>query len=129
MSSDSEEEVQQKVTKTFKNNVLKWVSIDDNIRELRAKTKELTNEKKQFEENILKFLEEVDEKSIEIKDGKLTKNVSKTQAPLKKDNIHKALVEITGDNNKALQMTEHIIKSRPMVERVNLKRTRKRNKK
>lgn len=127
--SDSEEQIQQKVTKTFKKNVLQWIQIDDNIRELRAKTKELTNEKKQFEDLILKFLEDVDEKSIEIKDGKLTRNVSKTQAPFKKDNIYKALNEITGDSNKAMQMTEHIIKSRPTVERVNLKRTRKRNNK
>ena len=38
MSDDS---VQQKVTKTFRNNVLQWVEIDDNIKILRNKIKEL----------------------------------------------------------------------------------------
>ena len=89
----------------------------------------MTQEKKNYEEFILNFLETVDEKSVGIADGKLTRSVSQCKAPLKKENIHKALVEITGDSNKALQMTEHIIKSRGTTERVNLKRTKNRKKK
>lgn len=127
--SDSETDIQYKVTGEFKKNVKRWVEIDDTIRELRAKTKEMTQEKKNYEEFILNFLETVDEKSVGIADGKLTRSVSQCKAPLKKENIHKALVEITGDNNKALQMTEHIIKSRGTTERVNLKRTKNRKQK
>ena len=122
--SEQKSNVQKKVTKTFRNNVLTWVRIDDKIREYRAKTKELTKEKKEFEKFILKFLEEVEEKSIAIQGGKLTRSVSNCKAPLKKENIHKALLEITGDSNKATAMTEHIIKSRATIQRVNLKRTR-----
>ena len=40
--------------------------------------------------------------------------------------IEKALTEITNDGTKAKAMTEHILNSRPIVERVNLKRTRNR---
>jgi hypothetical protein len=127
MSESSE--VQNKITKEFKNNVKHWVEIDDTIRELRSKVKELTQEKKENEEFILNFLESVDEKAVAIQDGKLSRTVSQTKAPLKKDNIHKALVEITGDTNKAMSMTEHIIKSRQTVERVNLKRTKNRKQK
>jgi hypothetical protein len=122
-------EIQNKITKEFKNNVKQWVDIDDTIRELRIKVKELTQEKKANEDFILNFLDSVDEKSVGIQDGKLSRTVSQTKAPLKKDNIHKALVEITGDTNKAMSMTEHIIKSRQTVERVNLKRTRNRKQK
>ena len=68
----------------------------------------------------------IEEKCFNIKDGKLRKNVSKTKGPLKKQIIHQALVDITGDSNKATAMTEHIINSRPIIERVNLKRTKKR---
>lgn len=125
----SEEEVQNKVTKEFKNNVKKWIEIDDNIRAIRTKTKELTKEKKEYEEFILNFLEKVEEKSVGVPDGKLTRSVSQCKAPLKKENIHQALSEITGDSNKAMAMTEHIIKSRKTVERINLKRTRNRKEK
>ena len=44
--SDSESDIQYKVTNEFKKNVKKWVEIDDTIREIRAKSKELTQEKK-----------------------------------------------------------------------------------
>lgn len=125
MSDQEEQEnVQQKVTKTFRNNVLKWIEIDDNIKSERNKIKELSTEKKQFEEYILNYLSQVEEESIAIKDGKLSKVVSKTKAPLKKDIIYKSLVELIGDATKANSMTEHIINSRPNVERTNLKRTK-----
>ena len=127
--TDSNENVQMKVTNTFRNNVLKWVDIDDKIKSVRTKVKELTNEKKQFEEYILNYLSQVEEESIVIKDGKLSKNVSKSKAPLKKESIYKALVELVGDANKATSMTEHIINSRPDVQRINLKRTQIRGKK
>ena len=124
--NNSSENVQEKVTTDFKKKVLKWLEIDDEIRSIRAKTSELTKEKKQYEEFILSFLEDVGEKELAVSDGKLRKNVSKTKAPLNKASIQKALTEIVKDKTKATTMTEHIINSRPMVERVNLKRTKNR---
>ena len=122
----SEQNIQNKITEEFRKNVLKWITLDDSLRELRAKVKEITNEKKQYEEFVLGFLENVEEKSIEIKDGKLSRNVSKTKSPLKKELIFKSLSEITNDPVKAKTMTDHILENRPMVERVNLKRTKNR---
>ncbi len=129
-SSDSDDSnVQEKVTKEFKNKVLKWLSIDDQIREHRKQTKILTKEKKENEEFILSFLENVGEKELAVSDGKLRRNVSKTKAPLNKASIQKALEEIVKDKSKSNEMTNHIINSRPIVERVNLKRTRNRGSK
>jgi hypothetical protein len=128
-SSENNDTNQKKVTKEFKNKVLEWVSIDDSIRELRKKTKQFTDEKKQHEEYILNYMKEIDEKCLNIKDGKLRRNVSKTKGALKKNIIQQALVDITGDVIKAKAMTEHIINSRPTVERINLKRTKNRPKK
>jgi hypothetical protein len=128
--SDSENtsDVQKKVTKEFRNNVLRWLTIDDEIRVHRQKVKELNNEKKEFEGSILSYLTEVEEDSIMVKDGKLSKYVSKSKAPLKKETIQQALVEITGDVTKASTLTEHILKSRPEKETIKLKRTRQRKK-
>lgn len=125
-NSSDNENVQEKVTTDFKKKVLKWLEIDDEIRSIRAKTSELTKEKKQYEEFILSFLEDVGEKELAVNDGKLRRNVSKTKAPLNKASIQKALTEIVKDKTKATTMTDHIINSRPMVERVNLKRTKNR---
>jgi hypothetical protein len=124
--SETQQDVQQKVTRAFRDNVLRWVEIDDDIRSIRAKVKELNDEKKQFEEQIISYLTKVDEESIIIKDGKLSKSVSKSQAPLKKETIHKSLVELVGDSTKAMAMTEHIINSRETTQKIRLSRTKTR---
>lgn len=125
--SDSENKPEKKkVSPEFVSNVKKYLEVDDKIRELREQNKKLIQEKKQKEEFILNYLQQVDEKMIDVPDGKLRRNVSKTQAPLKKETIHKALTDIMGDATKALDITDKIIKSRPTVERVTLKRTKHR---
>ena len=126
MSSESNSATQKKVTKEFKDKVLRWVSLDDELRKIRAKSREITKEKKGHEDFILNFLDSVDEKVVEIADGKLRRNVSKTKAPLKKAGILAALTQVTGDVTKAKELTEHILNSRPDVERVNIKRTKNR---
>jgi len=119
----------KKVSAEFVESVKKWLEIDDAIKDIRNKTKKLTSDKKEKEQYILDYLQSIDEKVIDVRDGKLRRNVTKTQAPLKKETIHQALVQITGDINKATSMTDVIIKSRPIVERVALKRTRNRGEK
>lgn len=125
-NNSPDENVQEKVTSDFKNKVLKWLSIDDQIREMRAKSKELTVQKKEHEEYILSFLENVGEKELAVSDGKLRRNVSKTKKPLSKEWIQKSLTELIKDKTKAVTMTDHIINNRETVERVNLKRTKNR---
>lgn len=125
-NSPPDENVQEKVTTDFKNKVLKWLTIDDQIREMRTKSKELTVQKKEHEEYILSFLEKVGEKELAVSDGKLRRNISKTKKPLSKEWIQKSLTELIKDKTKAVTMTDHIINNRETVERVNLKRTKNR---
>ncbi len=127
--SETQQDVQHKVTRAFRDNVLRWVEIDDDIRSIRAKVKELNDEKKQYEEQIISYLNKVDEESIVIKDGKLSKSVSKSQAPLKKENIHKSITELVGDSTKAMAITEHILNNRETTQKVRLSRTKNREKK
>jgi hypothetical protein len=116
----------KQVSKEFVISVKKYLEIDDKLKEMRDQLKKFTTEKKQKEEFILEYLQSLDEKVVDVPDGKLRRNISKTQAPLKKELIQKALTEIFGDASKATATTEHIIKSRPTIERVTLKRTKNR---
>jgi len=111
------------VSAEFVQNVKKYLELDDKIKEIKNSMKELSNDKKQNEEFILNYLQTIDEKTVEIADGKLIRNVYKTQGALKKELIQKALVDLTGDSVKATSITDEIIKSRPVIERVSLKRT------
>ena len=125
-NNSPDEKVQEKVTSDFKQKVLKWLAMDDEIREMRAKSKELTKQKKEHEEFILSFLENVGEKELAVSDGKLRRNVSKSKKPISKEWIQKSLNDLIQDKTKATTITDHIINNRETVERVNLKRTKNR---
>ena len=129
--SENEEEgvIPKDITEEFKEVVVNWVKIDDDIRSLNQKIKDLKDEKKEFEVFILEYMNTINENVINISDGKLRLNRSKTKAPLKEENIQSALLDITKDSNKALELTKYIFQSRPLRERVNLKRTKNRIKK
>jgi hypothetical protein len=116
------EESPKQVSAEFKQKIVRWVKLDDDLRKIRETTKEINDEKKQAEEYILAYLENIGEKEVGLNDGKLVKNVSKSQEPLKKENIQKALFEIVKDDSKASAMTDHIIKSRASKEKITLKR-------
>jgi hypothetical protein len=115
------------ISAEFVQKVKKYIELDDKIKILKNNIKELSNDKKEFEEFILNYLQSIDEKTIDIADGKLIRNVYKSQGALKKELIQKALIDIVGDSVKATSITDEIIKSRPIVEKVSLKRTTVKN--
>ena len=119
-SDKEEEDPMEKITEEFVEVVKNWVKIDDEIRKRNAEIKELKTEKKEFENFILQYMGQINENVINISDGKLRLNKSKTKGPLKQESIQKALFDITQDSNKAVQMTKYILDSRPVTERVNL---------
>lgn len=113
------------ISSAFVNNIKKYIEMDDALRNIREKTKELNNAKKNAEEYILTYMEsELKEDEIGVQNDTFKRNVVKSQAPLKKEYIQEKLTEIVGDVNKATMMTEHLMKSRPTTERVTLRRVR-----
>ena len=123
---DSENKNDKKVSPEFIQAVKKYLEVDDLLKEIKEKIKKLNSDKKTSEDFILEYLKSIDEKVIDVQDGKLRRNISKTQGPLKKELIQKALIDIVGDSIKASTITDQIVKSRPSIERVTLKRTRNR---
>ena len=120
-------ESKKQVSKEFVDTVKKYIEIDDKLKYIKKQSKVLNGDKKEHENFILNYLQSIDENVIDIPDGKLKRNISKTQAPLKKELIHKALIDILGDSNKASLISDQIINSRPTIEKITLKRTTKSN--
>ena len=106
--------------------VKNWVKIDDEIREINFKLKELKNEKKEFENYILAAMDELNESVINITDGKLRKNTSNSKGPLKEEHIQNAIFEYSKDSIKSVELTKYILNSRQSTVRNNLKRTKNR---
>lgn len=125
MAEDSETK-KKDISQKFVNSIKNWVTIDDKIKTLRDEIKELTTEKKQYEEVVISELDKMEEKVISITDGKLHKSVSKTQEPLKKETIQKSILNYIKDETKTKELMENMMNSRKVVEKVNLKRTKNR---
>jgi len=124
--SDDEGKIPDEITEEFVEVVKSWVTIDDEIRKKLIEIKELKDERKEFETFILEYMDKINESVIDISDGKLRKNKSNTKGGLKQESIQTALLDITKDTNKAMEMTKYIMDNRPTTERVNLKRTKNR---
>jgi len=112
-----------KISEEFKQKIVQWVKLDDDLKKIRETVKEINDEKKQNEEYILAYMENMEEKEIGITGGKLSRHVSKLPEPLKKDNIQKAIQEVVKNENQARALTDHIINSRKTKEKISLKRT------
>jgi hypothetical protein len=132
MSEDNSED-KKEVSNKFVSAIKNWVTIDDKIRKINEETKKLREEiktlngqKEQYEKIVLDELDKMEEKVIAISDGKIRKNVTKSQKPLKKEDIQKTIFEFTKDEKKTFDMVEQMMKTRPTVEKVNLKRTKNR---
>ena len=127
-NSDEEAQIPEEVTEEFVEVVKSWVTIYDDIRKKMAEIKELKDERKEFEVFILEYMDKVNENVIDISDGKLRRNKSNTKGGLKQEMIQTALLDMTQNTSKAMEMTKYIMDNRPTTERVNLKRTKNRGK-
>jgi len=120
--SDSNE-IQPIDENMFKEMVLTWLKLDDKIKAISEEVKELKNEKKQFEDQIIQVMTNKNEDIINFSTGKLKKNVLQSKGALKEDIIQEAITELTKDVDKAYSMTQYIIQKRPISEKISLKRS------
>jgi len=104
------------------NSIKHWVQLDDKIMKLKNEIKNINEERKEHENIVLSELEKMEEQVISISDGKLKRNITKSQAPIKKENIQKTILEFTKDQDKTSQIIEKIMTSRETKEKINLKR-------
>ena len=123
-TSDNKEKV---ITEEFKQMVIAWVSRDDKIREINKHMKELKNEKKELEQSILKYMNDIDLNILEIGNGKLRRSTSKTKGALKHDSIQNILMKLFNNVEQAHTTAKFILENRPTNETVRLKRTYKKS--
>lgn len=113
----------KKITPEFQTQVIEWVNLDDQIKKKRKEVKILNDKKKKMEEYIIQHMFSINEEVIQISDGKLRRNTSKTKSALKHELIHNALTSYLNNTHQAFEITKHILDSVPFVERTKLKRT------
>ena len=76
--------------------VVKFLKIDNRIKEIMTELKELKSERKQYEESVLDLMSKTNQEVLNISSGgSLRKSVSKTKGALKQDYIAQILTEFT----------------------------------
>lgn len=112
-----------KISKEFQEYVVKYVKIDDLIKKKQEEITELKSQKKPCEEYILKYLEKIDEDTIEITNGRLMKNKTEKKVGLNQDIIKASILEKVKDVNMVEEILKTMENKRSMNTKVELKRT------
>jgi len=130
MSEENQEEKnqnQEDSKQEIKEMIKSWEEADDQIAELNKKLKDLKDEKKQYENFIIDYMEENHNIEVNCTGGKIKKAVSKSKSGFNEKVIIVGLTEITkGDETKAKDITKIISQKRETKEKTYLKKlTRK----
>ena len=94
----------------FEQQIQQWVSVDNQIRILSEKMKELRDKRADLNNNITNYAREnnLSNSTIQISDGKLKISSTKVQTPLTFKYLEKSLHEIIKNETQVKQIVEYI---------------------
>jgi hypothetical protein len=98
----------------FENQIQQWVSIDNQLKILNDKTRELRDKRNTLEHNIIKYADEnnLSNSTIEISDGKLKFTKTRSTAPLTLKYLETTLGEFIRNETHVIQIMEYLKKKR-----------------
>ena len=110
---------------SLEENIKKWVSIDNQLKTVTDKAKELREAKNTMEEVILEYVEakKMNNATINISDGKLRFISTKQTAPLTLKYVEECLKECIKNEEQVTTIMNHIKESREIKYVPDIKRT------
>jgi len=98
----------------FENQIQQWVAIDNQLKILNEKTKELREKRNELTSNITNYAynNSLSNKSIQISDGKIKITNSKIAEPLTFKYIEKTLGEVIKNETHVKMIMEHLKQKR-----------------
>ena len=108
----------------FERNIQKWVAVDNQLKIVNEKAKELRDEKNDLLEDINMYIEtnKLNNASIDISDGKLKFAQSKVTQPLTLKFVENCLSNIINDQRQVTQIMKYIKDKREKKEVSEIKR-------
>jgi hypothetical protein len=109
---------------SFEDSIKNWVYIDNQIKNLQDKVKELRDKKSDEEFKIFNYAEEnnLQKAVIEISDGKLKFTENKSTNPLSLKFLEKCLNEIINNPETVKQIMNYIKNNRETKSEISIKR-------
>ena len=110
-------------------NVKSWLTIDNEIRALQKEIKERRKMKKQLTTDLMTTMKSNDIDALNVPDGELIYNKTKTKAPLSKKHLLSSLTQyFKGDKRMIDELTKFIMETRAEKEKESIRRKIKKNK-
>jgi hypothetical protein len=109
---------------SFEENIKKWVALDNQLKTLTDKTKQLRDEKNSMEETIMNYVEtnKLTNATINITDGKLRFVSTKQTPPLTLKYVEDCLSKCIGNAGQVKQIMQVIKDSREVKYSADIKR-------
>ena len=110
---------------SLEENIKKWVSLDNQLKTLTEKTKELREARSTAEELILDYVEtkKMNNATVNISDGRLRFVSTKQTAPLSLKYVEECLTQCIGNTEKVGQLMDYIKEKREVKYVPDIKRT------
>ena len=110
---------------SFEKYIQNWVELDNKLKILNEKSREIRNEKNSLSSNIIAFVEtnKLNESSINISDGKLKFAPTKQTTTITLKLIEKCLKDYIDSDELVNDIVTHIKKSRDTKENLEIKRS------
>jgi hypothetical protein len=99
---------------SFENQIQQWVSIDNQLKQINEKTRELRGKRNILEQNITTYTSSnnLSNSTVQISDGKLKFTNTKVQEPLTLKYLEKTLSEVIKNESQVKLIMEHIKQKR-----------------
>jgi hypothetical protein len=99
---------------SFEGKIQQWVSLDNQLKHLNEKTKELRENRNALEENITSYasINNLSNTTVQISDGKLKFAYTKVPEPLTFKYLEKTLGEVIKNESQIKLIMEHIKQKR-----------------
>ena len=109
---------------SFEENIKKWVALDNQLKTVNEKVKQMRDEKNTLEEGILGYVEtnKLTNATVNISDGKLRFVTAKQTAPLTLKHVEECLLKCIGSQNQVIQIMKIIKDSREVKYTADIKR-------
>ena len=99
---------------SFENQIQQWVSLDNQLKQLNEKVKDLRDKRNNLEENITSYASEnnLSNATVKINDGRLKFTNTKVQEPLTFKYLEKTLGEVIKNESQVKLIMEHLKQKR-----------------
>ena len=99
---------------SFESQIQQWVSLDNQLKQLNEKVKDLRDKRNNLEENITSYASEnnLSNATVKISDGRLRFINTKVQEPLTFKYLEKTLGEVIKNESQVKLIMEHLKQKR-----------------